>query len=140
MVQTNIANEQMTSSLRRSGNQPKGCGRDVAWNGKVAGLRDLVAKDTDAAIPVQRRSDQEIIKHHFHVIPSWYCLDHGSLALRNETGQQQCTFHLCTCHRRSVTNATQRPPPEETPPLHIQGGSLPGLPRQYLHPSDEAAQ
>jgi hypothetical protein len=61
----------MTPSLRRSGNQPKGCGRDVAWNSKVAGLWDLVAKYRDAAISVHRYPDQEIIKHHFQMIPSW---------------------------------------------------------------------
>jgi hypothetical protein len=108
VVQANIANEQMPSSLRRGGNQPKGRGRDVAWNGKVAGLWDLVAKHSDAAIPVHHYSDQKIIKRHFQMIPSWYWLDYGGLALGKEAGQQQCAFRLCACDRRSITNATQR--------------------------------
>src|SRR5437867_10115055 len=97
----------MTSSLSRSGNQPKGRGRDVAWNGKVAGLWDLVAKYSDAATPVHRYSDQKIIKHHFQMIPSWGWLDYGGLALGKEAGQYQCAFHLCARERRSITNPTQ---------------------------------
>src|SRR5216110_3229679 len=98
----------MTSSLSRSGNQPKGRGRDVAWNGKVAGLWDLVAKYSDAATPVHRYSDQEIIKHHFQMIPSWGWLDNESHA-RNRPECAAVAY-------------------------------LPDLPRQYLHPFDEAAQ
>src|SRR5262245_23666121 len=98
----------MTSPLCRGCNQPKGRRRDVAWNGKVARLWNLVAKYSNAAIPVTSRSDQEIIKHHLHMIPSRCWLDHGGLALGKEPGQQQCAFHLCASNRRSITNATQR--------------------------------
>src|ERR1043166_6623487 len=98
----------MTFPLGRGCNEPKGRGRDVARNGKVARLWNLVTKYRDAAFGVPRRSDQEIIKHHFHMIPSWCWLDHGGLALGKEPGQQQCAFYLCACNRRSITNATQR--------------------------------
>src|SRR6266496_836151 len=97
----------MTSPLRRGGNQPKGRGRDVAWNAKVARLRDLVAEDGDAAMSVHGCSNQKIIKHPLHMIPRRYWLDHGGFALGKEAGQQQCAFHLRACHRRSITNATQ---------------------------------
>src|SRR5882757_1155587 len=97
----------MTSSLRRSGDQPEGCGRDVAWNVKVARLWDLVSEHADAAISVHRCSNQEIIKHHLHVIPSGCWLDHSGLALGKEARQHQCAFHLRACHRWSITNATQ---------------------------------
>src|SRR5215468_4672505 len=102
----------MTSPLRRSGNQPKRRGRDIAWNGKVARLWDLIAKYTNAAIPVHCCPDQEIIKHHFHMVPSWRWLDHGGLALGKQAGKQQRAFHLRACNRRLVTNAAHGTAPD----------------------------
>src|SRR6476620_4526416 len=75
----------MTSSLRRSGNQPKGRGRNVTWNAKVARLWHLVAEHGDAAISVQRCSNQKIIKHHLHMTPSRYWVDNEYHA-RNRPG------------------------------------------------------
>src|SRR5258707_5693752 len=114
----------MTSSMRRGGNQPKGRGRNVAWNTKVARLWHLVAEHGDAAISVQRCSNQKIIKHHLHMIPSRYWLDHDGLALGKEAGQQQRAFHLRACHRRAITNTTQgtAPNPQRWRPF----GTFPG--------------
>src|SRR5437868_14454883 len=97
----------MTSPFGRSRNEPKCRGRNVAWNGKVERLRDLVAEYADTAILVHCCSDQEIVKHHFQMIPSWCWFDHRGFALGKEAGQQQCAFHLRACNRRSITNTTQ---------------------------------
>src|SRR5437016_462613 len=98
----------MSSSLRRGSNQPKGRRRNVAGNGKVAGLRYLVAEYSDTASFFSCSPHQEIIEHFFHVVACWQCLFDGGLASGKKTRQQQRTFDLCACHRRAIMTPTQR--------------------------------
>src|SRR5581483_6291088 len=97
----------MPSSLRGGGDQPKSSGRNITGNIEIAGLWNLVAEDTDAAISVYCGSNKEIIKYHFHMIPGRHRLDDRSFALGKEASQQQCAFQLRACHRHSIPNPAQ---------------------------------
>src|SRR5262249_38157939 len=53
IVQTNVADDQMSTTWRSSGNEPKSRRRDVARNIKIPRLGNLVAEDRDAAVSLR---------------------------------------------------------------------------------------
>ena len=98
----------MSTRLRRSGNQPKRCRRDVAGNVEIPRLGNLLTENANAAVIFRRRAHQEIIEHLLHVVSRRHWFLNRGLAFRKETGQQQCAFHLCARHRWAVLNSTKR--------------------------------
>src|SRR3954471_13196387 len=99
----------MSTRLRRSGNQPKRCRRDVAGNIEIPRLRSLIAENINAAVIFRRRAHQEIIEHFLHVVSRRHRFFNRGFAFCKETGQQQRAFHLCARHRWAVLNSMKRP-------------------------------
>src|SRR6476660_3478395 len=98
----------MSTALRRSGNQPKRCRRDIAGNVEIPGLGNLLAENANAAVVFGCRSHKKIVEHLLHVISGRHWFFNGGLAFRKETGQKQRAFHLCTSCRWAVLNSTKR--------------------------------
>ena len=63
IVQTDVADEQMTARLRGGRDQPESRRGNVAGNREVARLRDLVAENADGVVFFTHSANKKIIEH-----------------------------------------------------------------------------
>src|SRR4029077_14506725 len=87
IVQSDMADEQMTSWLRRSGGEPERRGGNIARNVEVARLGHLIAKNTDAILSILGRANEKIIKHELGVVPAGGGFIHGGLTFGEKAGE-----------------------------------------------------